>query len=338
MSKKEEKTNQIFVVERRNKETREPMSIAMSYLPFNKTLEMNIYLSVLNKIVAGDFKDREIFDHTTQVVLKVSELGGERNFPRLNAALKRIVGVNISLVNKHGGEVFKTLVPFIDAKHIKNTGTMYVSIHPELLVEFGAMVKLGYSTYKIHQMLILDTFFSKRLFEILSGKCYVNSGVWEVDFEHLKRLLCAENYNAYRFAQRALEETRLEFIAKNIDIDYTYELIRGARGRIETVKFTIKKPEDNGGEAGIPISYAEQKELTAAFEELTPKDKALAVQALLGKMYTFKHTQVDKIIQSPALIRLFYDTHIKIEGNIYKDIAHRTRYMATVLGFKKRQQ
>jgi plasmid replication initiation protein len=341
MSKKEDKApknTQIVVVEQRNKESREPMSIAMSYLPFNKALEMNIYLSVLNKIVAGNFKDREIFDLTTQVVLKVSELGGERNFPRVNDALKRVTNISISLVHKHGGEVFKTMKPFIDSTHVKNTGKIYVSIHPELLVEYSTMVRLGYSTYKIHQMLALDTFFSKRLFEILSGKCYVNSGVWEVDFNHLKRLLSAESYDAYRFVQRAIEETRLEFAAKDVDIDFTYKLTRGVRGRIEAVRFSVKKLADNGNELEAPMSYAEHKELTAAFEEMPSEDKALAVQALLGKMYTFKHTQTEMILRSPALIKLFYDTHIKIEGNIYKDVAHRTRYMATVLGFGSKKK
>ena len=335
MTKKSKENKEVVVLSKSNRVNNEPMSIAMSYIPYTTTLEMNIYFCVLNKIALGEFKDRNLFDVTTQVVVPVSEIG-ETNFQRINAALNNITDAKFSLIDKKK-EFCKYLVPIIGAEYSRYTGKIFVAIHPDLLVEFSNMIKQGYASYQLVQMLSLKKFFSKRLYELMSGLRRVNSGVWNIEFDILKKLLSAEEYRSNMFIRRALDDTAQEFIDRNIDIRFTYELVRGVKKSIERVVFKIKGAAP-GGEVyeSSTMTFAENKELTAKFEGLSSAERNNLIWALMHKMYTFKHTQVDEILKNPAKMALFYSTHNKIETGLIPRVEHRTRYMATVLGFKNR--
>ena len=333
MPKKNSKQERdVVLFSKSNKVSREPMSLAMSYLPYTTVLEINIYYSTLNKIVLNEFKDRDLFDATIKVVIPAKEVG-ETHFPRLNKALKNVLNAKLSLINERK-EFCRHLVPIIGTEYAKNTGRIYVSLHPEVLDEYRNMIERGYTNYLFMQMLTLSRFFSKRLYEILSGRVNVNGGVWSIEIDILKRLLSAESCPNNVFVQRALKETAQEFEDKDIDIRFTYELVKGTKNRIEKVIFTITPVDD--GELGeySTMSSAESKELTLMFEQLSARERSTLVATLLSKSYAFKHTQVNEIISSPVKMALFYSTHNKIETGIIKNVRNRTRYMAKILGYK----
>jgi len=328
--KKKQDNKEVVILHRGNEVNREPMSFALTHFPYETTLELNILYCTLNKIAMNDFKDRDLFDVNAKVVIKATEIG-ETNFSRINTALKRMLDARLSIVDKQN-EYCWHFAPIIGTQYAKGTGKIEISINSDLLVEYRSMVERGYSSYQLAQILSLKKFFSKRLYEILSGLYMVNGGIWDVEFDYLKQLLSTEKYPSRAFVQHALKETAQEFEDKDVDVRFSYELVKGGKNRIERVIFTIK-PKDELNK-GRTMSYAENKELTAVFETLSSDKKNLIILSLVNK-YSFKHTQIDEILNSPAKMARFYSTHNKIEAGLIKNVEHRTGYMAQTLGFGK---
>jgi plasmid replication initiation protein len=261
---------------------------------------------------------------------------GERNFERINEALKNLPNAKLSLINERL-EFCRHLVPIIGTEYSRYTGKIVVSLHPELFSEYANMIHRGYTSYRFWQMLKLKKYFSKRLYEILSGRWLLNGGQWDIDVEVLKRLLSAAGYPTCAFVQRALCQTSREFEEKQVDIAFTYRLVKGAKNRVERVIFSIKKLDERGDER-TTLSLAQNRALTEEFNSLPSADKNALALALMHRGYTFKHAQVDMIMRDPAKMALFYATHNKIEAGVLKCIQHKTRYMAAVLGFKDKQK
>jgi plasmid replication initiation protein len=331
MKKAKFNVKKIIALDKVAKISKEPMSLAMAYLPYDTVLQMNIYYAVLNKIAINDLKDKDLFSATVKAVIPVSEIG-ESKFERINAALKGLLNARLSLINERL-EFCRHLVPIIGTEYSRHTGKIVISLHPDLFGEYINMIHRGYTSYQFWQMLRLKKFFSKRLYEILSGRWLLNDGEWSISFTVLKRLLSAERYDNYIFVQRALNGAAEEFEKKDIDLRFTYTLVRGVKNQIDRVVFSIQKLKADGEADEGSLSLAQAKALTQTFSQLSSSDKNLLVLSLL-QQYTFKHTQVEAILASPAKAMLFYSTHTKIHTGQLKNIQNKTRYMAATLGFK----
>jgi hypothetical protein len=67
MAKKTEK--EVVMLTKTAEVSKEPMSLAMAYLPYTTVLEINIYYCVLNKIAIGDLKDKDLFDVAIKAII-----------------------------------------------------------------------------------------------------------------------------------------------------------------------------------------------------------------------------------------------------------------------------
>jgi plasmid replication initiation protein len=307
----------------------EPMSLAMAYLPYNTTLEMNIYYAVLNKIALGEVKERDLFNAELKVEVSTTELR-ETHFNRINEALKNMLNAKLSLIDEHL-EFCRHLAPIIGTEYNRSTGRIVVTLNREVWDEYLNMVKRGYTSYRFWQMLKLSRCFSKRLYEILSGRYLLNEGKWDINFEVFKRLLGGEKYSSGIFVLRALQDTVDEFVKKDMDLRFDYNLVRGSKNRIERIIFDVKKIRGfDDGEASLTV--VQNRALVNDFKALASAEKNALIFSLI-KDYSFKKEQIDGIMSNENKMALFFATNYKISFGLL-NVRNKTRYMATVLGFK----
>lgn len=222
-----------FLVEKRN--------VLNELRSNNLTLqELRFFCIYLAKINARDLSTR-IVRFSFSEFRRIMELGRVnldyiKNITTL--LLQKVIYIPIEVGGYTGFQLFKKCTV---SKNGVGQWFVEIDAHDEalpLLFDF----KEQYFTYRLWNALKLKSVNQLRMYEIL--KQYEKVGERVVELDELKLLLGLNTSDYPRFSNfktRVLDSCQ-EALAENTDIVFTYEPAkRGARGKINTLKFTINK-------------------------------------------------------------------------------------------------
>ncbi len=209
----------------------------------NLTLqELRFFSIYLAKINARDISTRVVRFRLAdfQRIMNIARLNIAQLRDTIDGLLSKIVGVPL-------GSGFKRFQLFrMGVFSQDEEGNWYVEIDANdealpLMFEF----KERYFTYKLWNALRLKSVNQLRMYEIL--KQYEGVGERILSVGELKELLGLEqkDYPRFNTFRESVIDVCQEALEENTDIKFTYEPTkRGARGKINTLRFTISKNKD----------------------------------------------------------------------------------------------
>jgi len=234
----------------------------------------SIYLSKINP------RDKA----TREVVFKLDEYAKVMQFKQVNTTrliktAEDLLGLTVKYFDKTGEYSSEGLIGFVICQIFKrfklykdeNDGEWYVSIdcHDDVLHLMFDLQKY-YFKYELWNTLQLTSPNQQRMYEVL--KQYEKVGERVVTVKDLREWLGIEpsQYPQWeRFKTRVLDASQ-EALARYTDIKFTWEVVgkRGRGGKINALKFTIKKNHDFERQYTLNDYLIEQK---IAYEDV-PKE------------------------------------------------------------------
>lgn len=144
----------------------------------------------------------------------------------------------------------------------ENEGKIDLRFDP-FLKPYLLELKREFTSYKLENVVKLNSFYSIRLYELL--KQYEKIKARTFKLSELRRILGAENiYPAYgNFKQRVLLTAQRE-LEKKTDISFDFEEIKNGR-RVEKIKFFIKTSTSNKRIQEEPLPVLDRTEVAIAF-------------------------------------------------------------------------
>lgn len=222
------------------------------------------------------------------------------------------------------------IVPFPIAKvDYESDGKAYIEVTMlgEIVPYF---IELGnrYTKYNLEVMLSLGSIYTQRLYEIIM--LYYNRGQAQFTYtiSKLKFLLnCPDSYTFNEIRKRALVPAQQE-LSEKANIQFEWEPTEKEGKKIIELKIIIK--------SAVIVALEKVEEEMSSFAVAKPDTvREVAVQ-LLQSQYSFSTSQVNTILSTPEILRLFVETNAKIEQGLIKIKASPTQYMASILGFGRK--
>lgn len=128
---------------------------------------------------------------------------------------------------------------FLKPRYNERMGNLSVILDPDLkkyLLELSG----NYTLYELWNILSLKSKYSIRLYELYKSYAYQKENTFDID--HLKGMLCCENYKNFADFKKRVLEPAVNEINKLTDLNVEYQTIRkGKGGRISKIQFSINR-------------------------------------------------------------------------------------------------
>ena len=284
--------------------SKEPNIMVFTWQKYT-ALEKDIVALIVNQLDTGVNVNSDLFQNKT-ITVTAKMLNATLNFyHKMQRASKTLVSKQISIINDEKEE-FDFITPFPRIRYKK--GTLEITMLADVLPHFLELKK-GYTQYYIKELLSLNTFNPKRLYEMLSSYKYRNSKIWNVYDDELKNFLGMES-SKYRGRPKEFEQ---KIIAKSIDEinEKTSLNIEYSRGRDEQGWYTSFKileiPKDEKTVLDLSKLTEKQERCKERLEMLGVKRKDLLQKIVLDKdleahfwQWWAKYQTIYKEFKNPA--------------------------------------
>lgn len=164
---------------------------------------------------------------------------------------------------------------FSEAEYLKGKGILRVKLNSRLQKYLIGLDK-NFTKYELINILALKGKFAIRLFELF--KSYEYKKEKEFETEELKELLGATNWKTFSDFRKFVIERATQEINTYTDIDVSYKFKKGARGKVVSIVFFIKKKN----------SYDNFMSYRKTIEKINKKNKQIK-----GQLSIFDKTEED---------------------------------------------
>lgn len=215
-------------------------------------LQLKVFETYLSKINARDPESSKVKFTKTEFCKLVNYKDAHSSlkssvFDRL---LRKLMGTVIEVIVS---EDEKYIWPLFNEAHCyldKESGESVVELecHEKLKPVFFNIKELGYTTYRLGDIVSLNSKYAIRLYSMLRDHCY-GKYEWLVDVDEFKKLLSirAERYNEFKFLNAEIIKKCQKEINENTNISFEYEKIKRGKRVIKILfKISLKnaKSED----------------------------------------------------------------------------------------------
>ena len=203
-----------------------------------KLTEIRFLAIYQSKINARNPNSREV-SFTLNEFMRILDLK-QVNIVQLKEIADNIICKPVHIPNEYNGFI---AVPLFSKCEVRqNSKTLEWSIHikcSEEVMPYMFEMKKNYFKYQLWNALSLGSVNQIRMYEIL--KQYEKVGKRTISIEELKIMLGIDNnqYTQYRDFKRYVLDVCQKALEKNTDIKYTYETIKGAKGKVLSIIFNI---------------------------------------------------------------------------------------------------
>lgn len=160
-------------------------------------------------------------------------------------------------------------------------------------------LKHSYFKYKLWNVLQLDSVNQIRMYEVL--KQYELVGRVSIPLDDLKELLAIDKneYELFKnFRIRVLDACQ-KALQENTDIKFEYELIKGARGKVQEILFTITENKDytiHLEEFAEEIKNEKVKDLPMLSDSSASKDRIDSLQKGVFRQLKITEKQIESLV------------------------------------------
>jgi len=312
-------------------------------ITFGRQQKVSVYAKRIMSIVLGKIKDDDL-DFKPIYYIKASSLSNNTEI------------VDYAYIKKAFDELtdLKWLIEDIDKKrfayrHLINTthadcgydnGTISIALNPLLKDYFIALTH--YSTYDLAYYMTFKSWYSMRLFELLSA--FKDTGVWEVDIDEFRQLMDCEN--KYKkdadMLKYVLKEPLHELNITNVGFELEYVKHSKGRGRpaIVGLKFILKSGKSAAGKVANLVK--KHPHLKAPFDDLI-QNWEITNESIVKYAPVFGAHGIDKLLKRFREIRMQKSTQgnkspIKNKKSYYNELMRLEAEKKAEFERKKKQQ
>lgn len=299
-------------------------------------VEKRIIYNVLARMDSGINVQPEFFSKNITFTFNWKDL--ESKYDNVLSACQKLGTRQMFLNVNHEKQEFEFITPFPYC-NMKN-GVITITLF-EKAVPYFLELKKGFTQFQLKAALSLQSKYSQRLYEILSGKIWRENGkannvnYWRhVDIDELREMLGVEPGKLKQKSQfdKAVLQTAQHEIKEKADIDFEYEYDTDTKvgKEYKTITFKIYPRQEGAEWAEIKMAVAE--EISGA--EVNEKVNAAIV--ILSRDYMFSPNEKDEILTNASLLDKFLEVHGEIANGLRGSVKNPTSYVRTSLGnFKK---
>ncbi len=203
-------------------------------------IEKRLLYLIINQLKTGFDVDKDLFDNNV-FRIPVSKLG-DTNYNRIKKAADQLTSRKIEFEDKEKG-VFDVLVAVPRFRYHGDEGMIQLTINREIMPYFLELSE-GYEEYQLQAALDLSSFYSQRIYEMLSG--YKDTGYLELSIPKLRELLNAEDkYTEISMFRKGVLDVAKREVNEKTDIRYKYELHKTGRKFTDITFHIEQQPHKN---------------------------------------------------------------------------------------------
>lgn len=187
--------------------------------------------------------DEELKEYTFKIgdFIKLIGVKNENKYTEIPKITKQLMSKVLEIKKNKTTEQFHWLAY---ARHEEGSGHVTLKFMPELKPYF-LNLKNFYTSYRLHNVLNLNSKYSIRIYEILKSNAYKNESALDLDIEYIRETFYIKNeYKRYSDFKRKVILTAQKEINEKTDIKFTFDEIKKGR-KIETIRFFIQSVGEN---------------------------------------------------------------------------------------------
>lgn len=263
--------------------------------PLTET-EQKLILTFVSMIQPED-KDFKVYSLSVSEFHKLLNLKGRENYKQIKELTKKILEKTIEIKREHGGFFISHWASHIE--YIGGEGRIEFSFDPKLK-PYLLQLQHAFKSYKLKNILNLNSYYSIRLYELL--KKWEQIGSWEIELSTLHSLIGLKkkkSYHVYGNLKNRILNPAIEDINKNTDIKVTFDEIKDGR-KVIRLLFYIKKlhknkvelleepesVENNSNDKQIDNNEISDKKIKSLLDSLNEKCHKFTISySVFEKMY-----------------------------------------------------
>jgi plasmid replication initiation protein len=265
--------------------------------------QQKIVCAVASKIRMSDTEFTEYVFHMKKLA-QLLELNQRGYYSEVRKVI-RSLQTQVFTINKIvDGEVKSIdLTWFYRAEYNETKQTVSLKF-AEDLKPFLIQLKDNFTSYKLMNIVKLDSSYSLRLYEILSSKAF--SKQFEINLEELYTMILNQYKKYNDFKRNVLEKCQKE-LGEKTDIAFTFEEIKTGR-KVTSIKFTIKKSKNANNEISATkeepkqdINMQNGRRVKNIIENISDIDAI--------KIFNIAGGDIEKIKEKYSIISKFRNVH-----------------------------
>ena len=253
--------------------------------------QQKIVLSVVSQVQIED-EDFKMYEIRIRDFHELLGLEGEPKYTDLRKITEEILKKSLEITREKGRLLQVNW--FSSIEYFEHEGRMEFSFDPKLK-PYLLDLKKAYTSYRLSNILSLNSAYSIRLYELMKKWEYL--GKWEVTVENLKDRLGTKNksYDAYgNFKNRIINPAISELNGKT-DVIISFNEIKKGR-KVISLEFTIRNAPEREIKLPEPRKKPEQPKKQIENEDVRERLNALA------KEFNFDQTYFAQLYQGASII------------------------------------